>query len=104
MSLNILVTICLLACAFYLYVLSQWVRDSDRRGAARRAVGEAGTRSEKKRLQIVAFPRAAEGQDRGRVKSHHAASKTEALRDRGAGCAVCERVAYERIAASVTPD
>jgi hypothetical protein len=53
MTLTVLLAICLFACAFYLYVLFQWMRDKKRKPTGRLAIGdEAGnacqTRPEKR--------------------------------------------------------
>ena len=42
MDLIILIVICLLACAFLLYVLLQWMRDTKSKPAGRLATGDEG--------------------------------------------------------------
>jgi hypothetical protein len=95
----VLATICFLACAFYLYVLSQWMKDKEHKTTGRSAGDcEVGTRPEEKRPQIAASNRPAEQEDRGSLGSRQASKETRPLR---AGCHECERIAYERIAASL---
>jgi hypothetical protein len=40
MTLTVLIAICLFACAFYLYVLFQWMRDKKREPTSRSAIGD----------------------------------------------------------------
>jgi hypothetical protein len=63
---------------------------------------DAGEPYEQKRPHIVGSGRAAERQNRIVVKSDQAAGMTEGSRGRGPGCPECERIAYERIARSLT--
>jgi hypothetical protein len=102
MVLMVLATICFFACAFYLYVLSQWTRDKEHKSTTRPAAdNEAGTQSEKKLIEIVGSRKPAEGRDRGKVRSHQALSGRERWRRRDPACDECERIAYEKIAASL---
>jgi hypothetical protein len=97
----VLATICFFACAFYLYVLSQWMKGKKRKTTSGSAVdNEAGTRPEEKRAQISGSGKPAEWQRRGRARAHSALSETRRLRVRDRGCDECERIAYERIATS----
>ena|ERR1700704_3984083 len=99
----VLATICFLACAFYLYVLSQWMKDKEHKTAGRSAGdSEVGTRLEEKCPQIAASKRPAEQEDRGSFGSHQASSEIRPLRGRSPGGDECERIAYERIAASLS--
>lgn len=68
MTVIVLVTICLVACDFLLYVLFQWTRETKRRPASRSAIGdEAGKAGQKKQPYIVGSRRAAEQHDRTAV-------------------------------------
>jgi hypothetical protein len=96
----VLAMICFFACAFYLYVLSQWMKGKKHKTTSGSAVdSEAGRRPEGKRAQISGSGKPAE-QDRGRAGSHPVLSEARPLRVRDRGCDECERIAYERIATS----
>ena len=61
MILIVLAAVGFLACAFYLFVLFQWTRDTRRKTTTRTAVDDAaGESSEKKRPQVVGSRRAVE--------------------------------------------
>jgi hypothetical protein len=98
----VLAAICFLACAFYLYVLSQWMGDREHKTTGRSASdNQAGTQPGEKRTQIAASGKPAEQKDRGRAGSQLAFSKARPLRGPNPGCRECERIAYERIATSL---
>jgi uncharacterized membrane protein YccC len=102
MTLIVLATICLLACAFLLFVLFQWTRDTKRKTTARTAVDDAaGEASEEKRPRIVASRRTSEKQNRLSRMSRFVPSKREQSRGCGPGCNECERTAYEKVARSL---
>jgi hypothetical protein len=103
MTLLVLATICFLACAFYVYVLLHWIQDTTRKATTPPSVDkEARERREQKRPRVVSFRRTTEGQDRLRGRCHHVLRMTERPRNRGRGCDEFERIAYERIAASLS--
>lgn len=97
MTLMVLATTCLVACAFYIYVLCQWMRDTkgkrttgfsiDRRG---------GGAKEKNRPYIMGSRKVAD------VKSHRVPKMTELSRSRGRGRNESERIAYQKIASSLS--
>lgn len=98
----VLATICFFASAFYLYVLSQWMKGKQHKTTSGSEVdNEAGTRPEEKRAEISGSGKPAERQGRGRAGSRPALSETRPLRVRDRGCDECERIAYERIATSL---
>lgn len=87
----------------YVYVLFHWIQDTTRKATTRPSVDkEARERREEKRPRVVSFQRTTEGQDRLRGRSHHVLRMTERPRNRGRGCDEFERIAYERIAASLS--
>ena len=52
MTLSVLIAICLFACAFYLFVLFQWMRDKKHAPKSQPAIGdESGKGNHKKRLR-----------------------------------------------------
>jgi hypothetical protein len=69
-TITVLVTICVLACVFYVGVLFQWMRDTKAKTTPAPTVGnEGGETSEKKLPYIVDSRRAAERDDRTTVRS-----------------------------------
>jgi hypothetical protein len=97
----VLAAICFLACAFYLYVLAQGMPEKERKTTTRPAVdNEASARSKKKLAPAAGSRKSAEGQDCGKVRSPHGLGGAEPLRGRRPRCDECERIAYEKIAAS----
>jgi len=65
MTVIVLVTICLVACGFLLYVLFQWTRETKRRPTSRSAIGDEPCQAgQKKQPYIVGSRRAAERHDR----------------------------------------
>jgi hypothetical protein len=101
MALIVLATICFLACVFLLFVLVQWIRDTNRKTTTRPAVNsEAGEARETKYPHIVGPRSAVERRDRFKVRSHEVAAASGRSRDRESGYDERERMAYERIARS----
>jgi hypothetical protein len=102
-TLTFLATICCLACVFYVCVLFQWMRDTQRKTTTRPGMdSDAGEPYEKKRPHIVGSGRAADRQNRIVVRSDPAPRMTEGSCRRGPGCPEGERIAQERIARSLT--
>jgi len=102
MILIVLAAVGFLACAFYLFVLFQWTRDTRRKTTTRTAVDDAaGESSEKKRPQVVGSRRAVEKRDRFSGRSRWIQSGRGRARDCRPGCNECERVAYEKVARSL---
>src|SRR5258708_19801842 len=99
MTLIVLATVCLLACAFLLFVLFQWTRDTKRKTTARTAVDDAaGETSEKKRPQIVSSRRTSEKQNRLSRMSGFVPSKRGQSRGCVPACSECERTPYYKVA------
>ena len=102
-TLTVLATICFLACVFYVCVLFQWMRDTKRTTTTRPGMdNDVDETCEKKRLHIVGSRRAAERQDRMAVRSHRVPTWTEGSLGPATACHECERIAYERIARSLS--
>jgi|ERR1700680_3571315 hypothetical protein len=98
MALIVLATICFLACAFLLFVLVQWIRDTNRKTTTRPAVNsEAGETRETKYPHIVGPRSAVERRDRFKVRSHQVAPASGRSRGRESGYDERERMAYRRI-------
>src|SRR5258705_9778165 len=96
MALIVLTTICLLACAFLLFVLFQWTRDTKRKTTARAAVDDAaGGGREKTGLQAAAR----ESTEKRHVFPEGHAGSRAGARSRACrpGCHRCERTAYEKV-------
>jgi len=90
-----------LACAFFLFVLLQWTRDTKRKTAAPTAIDDnAGETSGKKRPMAAA---SASTEKRGRFWSRPRQMHRGKARSRGCGlgCNECERAAYEKVARSL---
>jgi hypothetical protein len=101
MALIVLTTICLLACVFLVFVLYQWMRDTNRKTTTRPAAdSEVGETRETKQPHIVGARRAVERRDRFKVRSHGAAGAAERSGGRDSGYDERERIAYEKIARS----
>jgi hypothetical protein len=102
MTLILLATTGLLACAFYAYVLYQWMRDTNGTRTTRRA-GDRGTEGKQatKRPYVVSSREAADSQDRSGVRSHRAPMVVKRSGDREAEWNATERIAYQRIASSL---
>ena len=84
MALTVLIAICLFACAFYLYVLFQWMRDKKREPTGRPAIGEESGKTGHKKQ-----PRSFNSRKRQTPKGS------------SSGCTHCEGIAYERITRSL---
>ena len=101
MTLIVLVTICLLACVFLLFVLAQWMRDTKRKTKARPEVDSiAGETREEKRPHTVGSRRTAEGRYRFKVGARWVSTITERSGGRESWYDEREQIAYERIARS----
>jgi hypothetical protein len=102
MALAVLATLCFLACAFYLYVLSQWPGGAERKGTTGTTV-DGGTEQRGEGRQL-----GARGSRETSEKPGHSTPAEHQILGRagrpGAGesrCDQCERVAHERIAMSL---
>jgi hypothetical protein len=99
MTVIVLAAVGFLACAFYLFVLFQWTRDTKRKTTT--VDDAAGETSEKKRPRIVASRGSSEERNRFPGKSRFVPSKRGQSRGCGPGCNECERIAYEKVARSL---
>ena len=99
MSLIVLTAICFLACAFYVYVLIHWMRDTKRKKATHSA-GEnlADENREPKRPHIIGSRRAPESHGRFAARSLRHASMAGRARGSAPACHQVEHNAYETIA------
>jgi hypothetical protein len=101
MTLIVLVTICLLACVFLLFVLAQWMRDTKRKTTARPEVdSKAGETREEKRPHTAGSRRTAEGRYRFKVGARRVSTITERSGGRESWHDEREQIAYERITRS----
>jgi hypothetical protein len=99
----VLAAVGFLACAFFLFVLFQWTRDTKRKTTTRTAVDDAaGESSEKKRPQVVGSRRAADKRGRFSGRSRWLQNGRGRARSCRPGCNECERVAYEKVARSLS--
>ncbi|SRR6266851_4886546 len=98
MTVIVLAAVGFLACAFFLFVLFQWTRDTKHKTTT--VDNAAGDKSEKKRPQVVGSQRTVEKRDRFSGRSR----RVQTIRRRSLGCRPgcneCERTAYERVARS----
>jgi hypothetical protein len=103
MTLIVLATICFLACAFYVYVLFHWMRDTNRKRTTRYvAEDQADEKRDPKRPHIVGFRGSAGSDGRFAARSLRPASTAGRSRGSGPGGYECERNAYETIARSLS--
>jgi hypothetical protein len=101
MTVIVLATTGLLACAFYLYVLCQWMRDAKRQNRTRSSMGtQTDATPETKRPFIISSGKVG-GTAPSDVTSHRAPRAAKLTRDREAGWNAIERIAYQRIAGSL---
>ena len=101
MTLIVIIAISCLACAFYVYVLFHWMRDTKRRKTVRSsAEDQADEKFEPKRLHILGSPRAAGSDGRLAARSLRRASMGERSRSSGPRCREWERKVYETIGRS----
>jgi len=101
MTLTIFIALCLLGCGFMLYVLLHWVRDTQPENATG---GCKGREQDRKQLHIVSCSKT------NRNKANAPTATDSQLVDKGqrtsrfnASLDHSERIAYERIARSLTP-
>src|SRR6266436_2353520 len=103
MTLIVLTATCLLACAFYVYVLCKWMRDTNSKRTRRPPIhGQNDGEQENKRLYVMGSRKIAERGDRSDVTSHRSPSVTGPSRRRGIAWNECERIAYRQIANSLS--
>ncbi len=103
MTLIILETISFLACAFYVYVLFHWMRDTKRKRTIHStAENQAEEKFEQKRLHILGSSRAAGSEGRFAAGSLRPASMAERSRGSGPCGHERERNVYETIARSLS--
>jgi hypothetical protein len=101
MSLTIFIALCLLGCGFMLYVLLQWIRDTQPRNATG---GCEGKEQDRKQPHIVSSSKT------NRNKLNSPTATDSQLVDMGqrtkrfeSSLDYSERIAYERIARALTP-
>jgi len=101
MTLIVLATICLPACAFYVYVLIHWSRDTKRKTTTHSAAeNQADEDGERRRPYVVGSRRAAGGDGRFAARSMRPASLAERSRGCRPGCHESEWKVHEMIARS----
>jgi hypothetical protein len=84
MTLIVLATTGLLACAFYIYVLCQWMRDTNGKRTPRRSVDrQSGGTRQNKRLYVIGSGKFAEKQDHSLTRSDRVPRMVERSRGRG---------------------
>lgn len=99
MTLIVLAMTGLLACAFYVYVLCQWMRDTRGKRTARPAIDALSDGAQtNKRPYVMVSRKNAEGHDSPDVSSHRATRMTGLIRRRGLGGNKSEPIAYQKIA------
>jgi len=102
MNLIVLAATDLLACAFYIYVLCQWMRDAKGKGTpVPRIDGQGAGSQEDKRPYVVGTRKIAEGHGSD-CNSQRAPRMAGLYGGREGGGTECERIAYEKIASSVS--
>ena len=103
MTLIVLAMTGLLACAFYVYVLCQWMRETRSKRTARPAIDEPsdGPQTNKRRY-VMGSQKNAARHDSPDVSSYRATRMTGLSRRRGLGWNECERIAYQKIATSLS--
>jgi hypothetical protein len=103
MTLIVLAMTGLLACAFYAYVLCQWMRDTGGKRRARPAIdGPSDGAQTNKRPYVMGSRKNAERHDSPEVSSYRATRMTGLSRRRGLGSNESERIAYQKIATSLS--
>jgi hypothetical protein len=103
MTLIVLAMTCLLACAFYIYVLCQWMRETKgKRTTPPPIAGQSGGTQENKRPYIMGSRKNTERHDSPDVSSHRVPRMTWLSRGRGLGWNESERIAYRKIASSLS--
>jgi hypothetical protein len=84
MTLIVLATTGLLACAFYIYVLCQWMRDTNGKRTPRRSVDrQSGGTRQNKRLYVIGSGKFAEKQDHSLTRSDRVPRMVERSSGRG---------------------
>lgn len=102
MAIAVVATLCFLACAFYLYVLSQWKADAGRKGTTNTAVdGRTDQRGERRRPGKLGPGKPSEKPSHSTPGRHQILGRAERPGGGEARCDECERVAHERIAMSL---
>ena len=99
----ILATTGLLPCAFYIYVLCQWMREANGKRMPRPRIDrQSEGKWENKRLYVMGSRKIAESQDRTDIASRRAPSITWLSGRRGLDWHESERMAYQKIASSLS--
>lgn len=99
-----LVTTGLLACAFYIYVLCQWMRDANgkgRRTSPPPIAGQSGATQQNNRVYIMGSRKHAQRHSPD-VSSRRVMRMTGGSRGGGLGWNESERIAYQKIASSLS--
>lgn len=99
----IVLVIGLLACAFYIYVLYQWMRDANGKRTRHRLIAERGEGTKENKRPYIIGPRkiADRGYDRD-MATQGASILTGFSGRRGLGWNERERIAYQRIVSSLS--
>jgi hypothetical protein len=101
MTLIVLATTGLLACAFYLFVLCQWMLDAKRQNRTRRSMGTQNNATPETQRPFVMRSGKIGETAPSDVTSHRAPRVVKLPRGREAGWNATERIAYQRIASSL---
>ena len=101
MTLIVLATAGLLACAFYIYVLSEWMRDANGKKTTGHPIAEQRDGPQgNKRPFIISTRKIAERDNSSDITSHRAPRMRGPSRRRGQSWNESERIAYQKIARS----
>jgi len=101
MTVIVLTAICLLACAFYVYVLIHWIRETKRETTIRSAAEiQANENYEPRRLINIGSWKSAERPSRFAARSPRPTGAATRARSSGPCCHECEREVYEAIVRS----
>jgi hypothetical protein len=102
MTLIVLVTAGFLACAFYVYVLWQWMRDANGKRTHPPAMDEKENGARENKPYIVGSGQVAERREGSDLRPHRDSRMTGLSRRRGLGWTESERIAYQKIASSMS--
>ena|SRR6516164_8819766 len=101
MALIVLSMFCFLGCAFLVFVLAQWLRETDRTPTLRSPMTNGPNDSiETKRAIVIRFPRAAEKHDQRIPGSDHPGLVSGQRNEFDSDWTAAERLVYHRIAKS----
>jgi hypothetical protein len=104
MTLIVLVATGFVACAFYVYVLWQWMRDANGKRTPPRAMDETKNGAKENKPYIVGSGEVAERRERSGLRPHRASRMkgTWRFRVHALSRTESERMAYQKIASSLS--